>query len=626
MYSSSPNDNNGHPKSTPAMDTPSQHTPQTQECMLDLINTSPTSPSRSHESIVQRRTNPTTRSTNTNIVSQSQQSIIVDLIDPSPISHQTTIGRTSPRRITSTNNSTFNHAILSTPPSIQRNSSTITAGGPFEFLTLSSPLHGTSFHPPNTPSSNTSSNTLVNDTPCSNNTGLISINTTNSPPSSIPHDQYYDINDTCFSRQSPQRTIIDATICTPVVKSPKIGNVKANTSLNATDTKKRINARNVLNDNNKKCKITTSPKTNMLSFLRKASIEKHANELEGNRLSHSNLSKAVYNLWTHKAEASYIPFKSLDEDGTLRNASFPLTSRHFRLFIEDFMMLRKGEKIMCLISKKHPFLTKTNSKKRWMSLIQESLIAKPYKPIQLQRTVFFAFELTVVSNSRCSDFEDSNLTQDEVIHLCSDHGGGGLTCSFNHGQQVLVKFNNFIEHKDSIHFWKDGPSSRYGILWRALRNISDCSRISPIISAYMEEAYGDRAGSLVLLQYHENLMQREDSIEQMKQYKDGQISSQRLIDNFSMDDDDVTFIAFREFLDKLAQDNIMNLYGDWSEFTTPLFTQKQLHEVTTQFKTTLPRYYELINILLNRDVSNMKLSLLNLTLIASNETILYAEI
>ena len=244
-------------------------------------------------------------------------------------------------------------------------------------------------------------------------------------------------------------------------------------------TKKRSIARNFLDDDSKKCKITVSPDTHLLYFLGQASIDKYSEELQGSHLPHANLCKAAYtNIWTHdKEKESFIPFKSLQT--TLDIAHFPLTSHHrCRILIEDFMMLEKDEKIMCLISKKYPFMSYNHLKKRWVALIEDALTDDPYQPVQLQQTVFFPFVLTVVSNSSCNDFKDSNLTEDEVVHLCSESGGGSLTCHFiiNGCNMLFNKFNNLIKHKDSIQFWKQsGPLSCYGMLWGALRKLSNCS-------------------------------------------------------------------------------------------------------------------------------------------------------
>lgn len=69
-------------------------------------------------------------------------------------------------------------------------------------------------------------------------------------------------------------------------------------------------------------------------------------------------------------------------------------------------------------------------------------------------------------------------------------------------------------------------------------------------------------------------------MEQIKTVKSGDISSRKLKKNFIMEEDDKKFIEFRNYVDEMAKNCVLELYGFWAEFTTPIFTQAMLYELT----------------------------------------------
>jgi hypothetical protein len=418
-------------------------------------------------------------------------------------------------------------------------------------------------------------------------------------------DEYFfhDINDSTFEYQSPIHPLpsISIAIPSPTVSSPNVSSIRATTTIDSQQQLINSKTRIKSIQSKKRKKVTVSPNDSMLGFLRINSIANQSSLMGFERINTSHHYKKVYNHWKNNKPCTYAPFKSLQQN--LEASTFPLTSHHSRLLLEDFMMLQPGDTILCLISRKHYFLSNKATSTKWKSLLLDVLSIDSFCTIQFQQNRFFAFRLTVKSNVYYNDLKNYNMTADEIMNICTKSFGAGLTCTFSNGQMELIKFHHFLDHLDSIQFWKAGISSRIGTLARSLEKLKDISSLSPTFNQYLNEVYGDGTATVILLSKYDVMMKREDGKEQMKQYKSAQISSNQLKQNFKLNDDDEKFVQFRDFVDAIARDQVARIYGKFAEFTTPIFTQDILHSIICKFKTDLPRYYELIALILHKDVS-----------------------
>lgn len=170
---------------------------------------------------------------------------------------------------------------------------------------------------------------------------------------------YY--HDTTISYQSPLRTppCVQA-VPTPTIHSPDLSSIQLSLNLSQDGAERRNDAAKKLAVAQKKRKVTYSPSDSMLLFLREDTFC-------SNQYLHfdsSAMFKQAYKKYSSVAATSrgptWKPFLALKS--TLSDATYPLTELHQRLLIEDFMMLKPGDSIICLISANHYFLEKKSQK------------------------------------------------------------------------------------------------------------------------------------------------------------------------------------------------------------------------------------------------------------------------
>ena len=140
-----------------------------------------------------------------------------------------------------------------------------------------------------------------------------------------------------------------------------------------------------------------------------------------------------------------------------------------------------------------------------------------------------------------------------------------------------------------------------------MQGMKDTARLGPVVARYLDEVYGDRFVTSAYLQHYDLLMAKAQSTKQLESYKSEPISTERLTRHLHLNDKDPKYIAFRNHLDVTIKSRILDVYGQFSKFTSPILTQQVLSEFAELFKTTLPHYYTNISILLNKQVSTLSL-------------------
>ena len=97
-------------------------------------------------------------------------------------------------------------------------------------------------------------------------------------------------------------------------------------------------------------------------------------------------------------------------------------------------------------------------------------------------------------------------------------------------------------------------------------------------------------------------MEQHISKKKTEKYKDEPISTERLCQHLNLNDKDEDFIQFREYMDEVTKKAILDVYGNFSEFTSQILSQETLSKLTEQFKTLMPHYYTTISLLINKQV------------------------
>jgi hypothetical protein len=119
----------------------------------------------------------------------------------------------------------------------------------------------------------------------------------------------------------------------------------------------------------------------------------------------------------------------------------------------------------------------------------------------------------------------------------------------------------------------------------------------------MDEYYGDTTGFIQVSDFYSLLLKEHDKEEQLKTYKNAPISTERITKYLELADKHPAFVEFCTALDDSIKDAIVDLYGKFSEFTTPLISQRTIAGFANRFKTTLPIQYNAILVFLNKHVS-----------------------
>ena len=81
-------------------------------------------------------------------------------------------------------------------------------------------------------------------------------------------------------------------------------------------------------------------------------------------------------------------------------------------------------------------------------------------------------------------------------------------------------------------------------------------------------------------------------------YKGGDMSSKRIKEHFGLSTSNPEYIAFSKVFDEVTKDAVLSIYGSFSPFTQPILDRNQIVHLCNEFKTKLPKYYEIVSILL----------------------------
>ena len=140
-------------------------------------------------------------------------------------------------------------------------------------------------------------------------------------------------------------------------------------------------------------------------------------------------------------------------------------------------------------------------------------------------------------------------------------------------------------------------------LKKAMRNVKDVTRLGGVAARMMDEYLGDKTGFIEVSNHYGLLLREHDFAAQSNTYKNAPISTKRFTEYLSLPDKHPAFMEFRDALDDYIKQEVDNLYGKFSEFTTPLISQAAIAGFADKFKTTLPIQYNGILVLLNKHVS-----------------------
>jgi hypothetical protein len=170
---------------------------------------------------------------------------------------------------------------------------------------------------------------------------------------------------------------------------------------------------------------------------------------------------AYHNFQGKRDQIKLIPFdKPLALKKYLSSAPYPITNRHHRLLLEDIMLLKKGDHVVCLMSMNNPLLVDVSSTQKWQQNFRESWAIDALQPVLMQRTMYYAVHLEVSANPNVNSLNSGVMTENEVSSLCSRNTGGGVYFRFPNGVKHLFEFVDMLETPNATQFWCVSRRSR----------------------------------------------------------------------------------------------------------------------------------------------------------------------
>ncbi len=280
--------------------------------------------------------------------------------------------------------------------------------------------------------------------------------------------EVFDLYNNDLSIQTPLRPHPDVIVRpSPEITSPSKNMKEAGFTLLSMKTPRHASfMRDLSKERSKRQKVLHDP-VNLLSFLR----DPYINSIKSNSVSSSEEDKlfsvgqhfksAYAQWWPHGRCVALKPFEdALDLKRKMDSAPYPLSLLHYRLLVEDVMLLQPGESILLMMSQDHHLLKEPSTSNIWQSIFLKSWEIEPLQHVLMQRVNYYAINVEVLTNATLRNFEDNNYTESEVRQLCTKWGGAGVVLGFPSGKQHLFKFYDILAYPKGIIFMGRGERQR----------------------------------------------------------------------------------------------------------------------------------------------------------------------
>ena len=248
-----------------------------------------------------------------------------------------------------------------------------------------------------------------------------------------------------------------------------------------------------------------------------------------------------------------------------------LTQDHHRLLFENYAALQPGES-------DHTFLTN----KVWKPIMQKTLQQNPIATRTINGKRFFIFECVVRANCHADDFGDNTITQNQIERICTYHEGVAICFDIigtedSKGIAHTIDFFHFKFSKNLhlVQFWTVHHINKLSSIKDYLSSAS-IERCAAVTSVYVEELMGEAAQLGILVGFYQQFMGIEIEKKMVVQIQDGEVSTSSLQEIVLLKLNDPSFKLFRDVVDNTIKEAIVGIYGEFSEFTTPIITQSMI--------------------------------------------------
>ena len=423
-----------------------------------------------------------------------------------------------------------------------------------------------------------------------------------------------------FSQIPVAETAFYDVVTTPEKGSPSRDDLRSN--LDAERASRKNDGRCLLDElakMHKKQKKRMSPKNEICTFLRETLVNQRFNDFKSGKRTPGISSKIRNCMRNWNTDVSPVCADEVDSelfDDSTKDAmcggGVSLGYEFGRLWLEDFVLLKPGDKVTMLVSSEHRFF-KEGGKRVTLSLglnksrVTAMMRANPLRPVRIGNTVYYALAMEVKSNAKRYDFENSNLDRAEASRALSVDQGGGVTFACNaldgngneYHHMFTVFYASLLVDPLEMMFWMAGNSAgtRISSFKRTLDKMTDHLRMHALVDVLKDYVYGDRLQSYAMYSHLSSRLAKKEKDSEIVKYKNAEISDSRLKKHLSLKAGNEQLRAFVSFVDSSCLNAIDRLYGRFSTYSSPILSQDVLNCFVSKFKTLLPTQYKAITCL-----------------------------
>ena len=364
---------------------------------------------------------------------------------------------------------------------------------------------------------------------------------------------------------------------TPVLSSPDRAAILSNVAaqlfkVNSRGKRLKATARNSGAMKAQKKSAYLDPSKNLLWFLCEKHVDNYADKLQGKTLSTAQKFKPAYQFWRNNTNAkrkrnALAPFDDMLKE--LLTNGWPLSRSYHRLLIEDFMLLEQDAPLVAFIHKTHPLIKSST----WKKQLKEVMTVNPYEPLNLQSSYYFVFQMIVLRNIYRDNISKGIFTKIELLYNCTMRYGHGLTMELLNGHQQLITFHDVMTNFNSLPLYSCNLPSHIPQIKKVLSNIRDIKRIGPAASHLLDESYGDSEKYISVLNGHDSKLNTTLRAAEDKAMEEANLLTSWVIKSFTLSNNDAAFVKVRAKIDSVMVTSVEEVYGKFSELTTPILTQ-----------------------------------------------------
>ena len=125
---------------------------------------------------------------------------------------------------------------------------------------------------------------------------------------------------------------------------------------------------------------------------------------------------------------------------------------------------------------------------------------------------------------------------------------------------------------------------RAGQISEKITKLRDISVVAPTAQHFLDETYSDSQYTLAALHAYQQKTSASAHLVNLLKYKESKISSKRIAAHYSLSASDEAFKSFAKTFNDVMRAAVLDNYGKFSEFTTPILSLDQITLLANKFR------------------------------------------